>query len=155
MSRASNQSLLLLSMVNGCLLIMEAEKMLTDDTRATHMWASDQVQALIRHWPATGDMQKNAKWMHDQLVAWSALIHEQDKAWSACSLVNLSLHILEDLASVIKNSAKLFGLRDLRESVIALSAEVGKQAGAKEEFLSLEEADDVLKKMYRLIGFSL
>jgi len=45
--------------------------MLTDATRGTHMWASDQVEGLIHNWPDTGDERKNLRWMHDQFVAWS------------------------------------------------------------------------------------
>lgn len=153
MSLATNQTLLLLSMVNGCLKIMEAEEMLCDTTRATHMWASDQAEQIIYKYPATGSEKKNARWMHDQLQAWSWMIGETDKAWTPCVLVNLSLHILEDLAGRIRNIDTLFDIKDLRESMIALSNEVGKDAGPKDEYLSLVEADALLGQLYTLIGF--
>ena len=154
MSNATNQTLLLLSMVNGCLKIMEFEDMLCDSTRATHMWASEQVEKIIYKYPATGDEGKNLKWMHTNLQAWSRTIEETDKTWNPCVLVSLSLHILEDLAWKIKNIDTLFDIKDLRESIIALSAEVGKEVGPKQEFIGLEEADELLGKMYELIGFS-
>jgi len=151
MSNATNQTLLLLSMVNGALKILEFEDILCESTRATSYYAGDLVEALIHRYPASGDEQKNYRWMHEHLQEWSGLVDDTGKTWNPIVLVELSLNILSDLADKIKNIDVLFDIKDLREAMKALSAEMGKETS--DEFILLDEANCLLEQMYRLIGF--
>lgn len=152
MSLASNQTLLLLSMVNGSLKIMDVNGMHSPQTENTGMYASDLVESIIHRYPATGDERKNLKWMHDKLKRWSVMINEIDKEWPVLVLATMSLNIMEDLVGLIKNKAVLDDLCTLRDAFISMSEYMIGQVG--DEFVHFSEADDLLNRMYSLIEFS-
>ena len=79
MSRASNQALTLLAMVNGALKVMETSGMLTEKTIGTALYTRELCEKTIHAYPATGDEKKNAVWMHDRIKEWSSAIKESER----------------------------------------------------------------------------
>lgn len=152
MSRATNQTLILLSMVAGAFKVMLGEGLLDETTQHTAAYGQDVCERIIYDYPATGDERKNAEWMHVQLRHWSRLIDETHKRWTPLVLSTLALNIVEDLMQVIGRKAVLERLDVLRGALIALSSPLIDQVG--DEFASFEDADRCLGEMYRLIEFS-
>ena len=114
MSKASNQTLTLLSMVNGALKVMEDRDMLTSGIVATAHYTRELCENIIHNYPATGDEKKNAAWMHARLKEWSAAVGETSRQWNATELVTMSLNFVEDLVVVVQRKDVIEQLVDLR-----------------------------------------
>lgn len=155
MSKATNQSLLLLSIVYGSFKLLidnEVKEKGREDISGTLYYACELANNIIRDFKATGDERKNFMWMEKQLVFWKLLINEAEVEWDSFILITVAQSILEDLLSIIRDKEKVDALQQLREVVNALSNSIESKSLA-EESKHIDMITDFLKKLYTVIEF--
>jgi len=153
LSKASNQTLTLLSMVNGALKVMGDQGLLTNETIATALYTMELCEKIIHDYPATGDEDKNAAWMHARMKEWSVAVGEDGRQWNATELITMSLNFIEDIILAVKR-------KDVVEQLIYLRAGLWGMAGLilaaeMDEHRWLDSATGLTNTIYRIIEFSI
>lgn len=152
MSKATNQTLILLSMANGAMVVMIDNDMVDGEVKEKVLAVTALIDDLLEKYPATGDPFKNMEWIRNHFSLWSKLINEQEKTWTPFVLTSMALFIITDLAEKINNRDVLKVLNSIRDSLYGLSDML--VADESDEFVPLEEADDLIRKFYNIIGFN-
>jgi len=149
MSLSTRQTRLKLRMVKGLLDIIECNHLLTDETRATHYYATDLVQGIINQPDKDGsDMAKNNQWVADHLILWGELIDATGIKIYLEMFITMALQLVEDVCGRIRDRKQLSSLHDLRAALISECDLMG-----GDHLILLEESDTLLKEMDRIIGF--
>ena len=153
MSRASNKSLLLLSMVHGAVKLLIDSGYLEDLNIADTLKYSDTLSEKVIHdFDASGNEKKNMQWMMKHLAIWKEMIDEPSIDWPPVVLVTMAGNIMEDLTSVLKNKKKLELINPLTGSIQVLQGYIEADSMEEEhELMSL--SSELLYKMYNLIEF--
>ena len=148
--RASRESLALLSVVAGSILIIEGSE-LTDEFMPTILYAKKVAQECLNKFPEYGDERKNEKWVMDHISKIDDDIHNAAYTYSFPVLLSITHYILTDLLLKINDDKKLSLIEPLGEAINTL-IETYDPEGIN--FAAYEEADRIVKKLYGYIGFT-
>lgn len=153
MSKATNQTLLLLSMVHGATKLLIQDGFDRDESvGATLLYADELSQQVIHDYKASGNEQKNFKVIKAHLDTWKSMIDEPSINWPPVVLITMAQNIMEDLLSVIKNPIALDSMTPLAECIRALAKNIEVKS-TEDEFTFIFQADALLRKMYDVIEF--
>jgi len=148
MSRATNQSLLYLSLTAGIFSEIKRRNLICRvDLQNLVQSAYDQTIHLINTWDETGCPKKNTVWMTEALTHWDKEAFENQKLQRVESLVAMADLIITDLLDKLKNRKKLVAVNSLYNRVQILMDFTDYN---RERFLAFEESDKLLKILYRI-----
>jgi hypothetical protein len=148
MSKATNQSLLYLSLTAGIFSEVKRRNLLCRlDLKEVVQAAYDQTIQLINIWDETGDPKRNTAWMTEALTRWDREAFENQKLQRVESLIAMADLIITDLLAKLKNKKKLAAVNSLYDQVQTLMDFTDYN---RERFLAFEESDKLLKILYRI-----
>jgi len=148
MSKATNQSLLYLSLTAGIFSEIKRRNLICRvDLQNLVQSAYDQTIQLINTWDETGDPKKNTVWMTEALTHWDKEAFENQKLQKVESLIAMADLIITDLLDKLKNKKKIMAVNSLYDQVQTLMDFTDYN---RERFLAFEESDKLLKILYRI-----
>lgn len=147
MSRATRQTVLLLSTIAGIFITMgenapDAEFMPTVEYGRTV--AVNAARAI----PETGDREKNDRWMLKAVTEMEKFLNCRTEKYSFQYLVFLAACIIDDLMQKTKNKQKLEILEPVQEAVFGLQEQVDPSGTLVEVY---KNVDDDLSNIYTLL----
>jgi len=149
-SRATNQSLLYLSLTAGIFSEIKRRNLICRvDLQNLVQSAYDQTIQLINTWDETGCPKRNTVWMTEALNRWDREAFENQKLQRVESLVAMADLIVTDLLDKLKNKKKIMAVNSLYEQVQILMDFTDYN---RERFLAFEESDKLLRILYRIGG---
>ena len=150
MSKSTNQTLALLSVVAGCLATMrhtnafsrtDMKELVSDTYRETG--------EVIKQWPCTGNEQKNCKWITERVHGqWSPFIMADKDRYSTAILAAICERIISDLQERIKDKRKLLMLAPLVEPLKTIHNFADPEG---RNFPAYQKSDYVLDKLYQIV----
>lgn len=150
MSKASNQTITLLAVINGIFITIDDWK-LAPELAPTVDWGMEICKECIEKFPETGNPQKNYKWMQNKLRESEEFLGTKaGNLYSSIVLSAIANHIITDLMERIKDPKKLELLIPIDEVVQGLNFQLDPKGSA---FDAYEEADNHLSKLYKLLEF--
>jgi hypothetical protein len=150
MSRASRQSLALISVVHGGIRAVQQCFTLGDEFAVMVKLADTRVQDVVIHWPTSGDEAANQAWIAEQLHEWGVVLESMPQKWTIMANVSISLTILADLYDKVTCRGKKVALQGL---FVYLSAIQDFLNDAGNSFGDYEYASDCVSRLYNIIGF--
>lgn len=150
MSKATNQSILLLAIVRTCFLIIESDGNVPDELAPTFVYASGLSEKVVNSFPSTGNGHKNAKWRKDVVNRWKDMGDEMQE-WHPLVITTFCNNILDDLLGVLRDKEKRKMVQELRDATIPIGYY---DYGVKDEYMHYAEADKLLEEVYGLMEFS-
>jgi len=153
MSRSTNQTILLLSVVSGAyILLVEAGLDKHPEVGETLIVADKLAKKAVHTYKETGNGRKNFKWIVDQHRTWKEMINEPAINWPNVVLTNMAMTIMEDLTSIIKDKKMLELLNPLYGCALTLANQIYAES-LEDDIKYIEMMKDVLGKMYKIIEF--
>lgn len=152
MSRSTNQALVQLSVVAGCVNTLKQANAFArvDIRKLIDQMLLDITEAVI-NWPCTGDEQKNAQWIKARRDQWKVFVEDDpDESYSAVALAKMCERILFAMEEVTRDEDKRRLLVPIYEASTVIN-EFCDPTGAN--FPAYEKADFLLGELYRLIEF--
>lgn len=150
MSKASKQSLALLAVATGAMIMIENEA-LDDSVMPTVLYSRETLEHCVHVFPVVPHNEtKGAEWMHEKLSGWQDRINELEGNWTAIILVSIAHQIISDLCDRIRAPHKLKILRPAEEALAGLSDQIDPEG---DQYAAYEKADELLKDLYRRLGF--
>ena len=146
MSKASKQTLALLAVATGAMIMIEND----DSIMPTVLYSRETLENCVHVFPATHNEVLGAKWMHEKLAAWQDRVNELEGNWTAIILVSIAHQIVNDPCERIRAPHKLELLQPAEEALAGLSDQIDP---AGDQYAAYEKADELLKDLYRRIGF--
>jgi len=148
MSKATNQSLLYLSLTAGIFSEIKRRNLICRvDLQNLVQSAYDQTIQLINSWDETGDSKKNTVWMTEALNRWDREAFENQKLQRVESLIAMADLIITDLLAKLKNKKKIMAVNSLYDQIQIL---MDFSDYNRERFLAFEESDKLLRILYRI-----
>jgi hypothetical protein len=148
MSRATNQSLLYLSLTAGIFSEIKRRNLICRvDLQNLVQTAYDQTIHLINTWDETGCPKKNTVWMTEALTHWDKEAFENQKLQRVESLIAMADLIITDLLAKLKNKKKIMAVNSLYDQIQIL---MDFSDYNRERFLAFEESDKLLRILYRI-----
>jgi hypothetical protein len=148
MSKATNQSLLSLSLTAGIFSEIKRRNLVCRvDLKEVVQAAYNQTIHLINTWDETGDPKKNTVWMTEALNRWDREAFGNQKLQRVESLIAMADLIVTDLLAKLKNKKKLAAVNSLYDQIQVLMNFTDYN---RERFLAFEESDALLKILYRI-----
>ena len=149
MSKATRQSITLLSVMGGCLLRINEDKMFS----LIHMRelvdkGYVKVVHALRMWPRSGDDTKNVKWVTGIIDKWESHVVGTKDYHRLPVFAKVLERCLADLRDQISNPYKLGLLMDIIEPVSKIHDFVDPNG---ENFVAYEKCDELMDKLYELI----
>jgi hypothetical protein len=146
MSKATNQSLLYLSLTAGIFSEIKRRNLICRvDLKEVVQAAYDQTIHLINTWDETGCPKRNTVWMTEALTRWDKEAFENQKLQRVESLIAMADLIITDLLAKLKNKKKLAVVNSLYDQVQILMDFTDYN---RERFLAFEESDKLLRILY-------
>ena len=153
MSKATNQTMLLLSIVHGAYSLICDDSKDNPELNMLSSNAKTMSQEIINTYDETGDANKNTKKMLEYHKLWKDMIDEPNIDWPMYVLAIMAETIMTDLTSIIRNkttSKMLSPLYGMSMTITCLADTVT----LEEEYQHIETMKDVLKKLYKIIDFN-
>jgi len=148
MSKATNQSLLYLSLTAGIFSEIKRRNLICRvDLQNLVQTAYDQTIQLINSWDETGDPKKNTAWMTEALTHWGKEAFENQKLQRVESLIAMADLIITDLLDKLKNKKKIMAVNSLYDQIQIL---MDFSDHNRERFTAFEESDKLLRILYRI-----
>jgi hypothetical protein len=140
----------MIAMVTGVFITID-EYDLADEIAPTIQYGLSVCNTCMETFPETGDRNKNGAWCHAKLQEIENEFNKADSLYSLIVLISMATHIMEDLTARIKDPVKLKLLEPIHEAVTGVSMQIDPEGDC---FAAYEEADRLLHKFYRVIGFT-
>lgn len=152
MSRASNQSKVLISFINSVFITIEDYK-LTPELEHTVLYGKELALKCIDTFPESGKFHKNTRWMVEKIHEIDEILNKYSKnaTYSAILLVSIAEQVCTDLMEKIKDKNKLQLLEPLHEAINGLSDQID-PLGI--HFLDYEKAAEEISLIYKVVGFT-
>ncbi len=149
MSRATNESLLYLSLTAGIFSEIQRRNLISRvDLKTLTQESYDLVIQLINTWDETGDPKKNTQWMTKALNRW-----DQEAFTSGAplqkveALVAMADLVITDLMDKLTNPRKIKAIKALQSKIHTLMDFTDYN---RERFTAFEESDRLLQLLYRI-----
>lgn len=149
MSKASKQTIVLLSMVKAAFIIIE-ELDLTPELAPTIVYGKSICDEGLKFFWFNNDTPKNRRWIKERVRQADGLLNETSTMYSAVVLASLAELIVNDLIQRIRDVRKLKFIEPIHEAVSGLSDQIDSKGI---HFEAYEEAENHLKDLYRALEF--
>ena len=125
MSKATSQTILLLSIVYGGLGLLVADWFdQNEKIGSTLLYSKDLAQSIIDSYEETGNRSKNYKWIEAKHAEWKSNFNEETIFWPPVTNITLIQSIIDDLMVVIENPKKRNALQPLAECIHIMAREI-------------------------------
>lgn len=153
MSRATNQTIVLFSVMGGCFVRILSDDMFSAIYMRDHTFATyKKTIQVMEKWPKTGDAQKNIKWIGAKLDQWEQHIKEVGDYYSKDVFAAVASRCLSDIEAQVHDPYKLKLLQSLKDDVERIT-EFTDPTG--EKFSALEKSGEIMSGLYKIIGWEL
>lgn len=150
MSKAERQTIALLAVVSGSLDTIE-EFNLDSVNMPTILYAKDQCNEAIYHYPCSDSPDKLLKFIKECLTAYDLKLKNLPTLnYNSILLINICSIILNDVTERIRDKTKLEIIEPTKEAIVALHDRIDPLGINYEDY---ELADNLIQIMYKLIKF--
>ena len=150
MSKAERQTIALLAVVSGSLDTIE-EFNLDSVNMPTILYAKDQCNKAIYHYPCSDSPDKLLKFIKECLTAYDLKLKNLPTLnYNSILLINICSIILNDVTERIRDKTKLEIIEPTKEAIVALHDRIDPLGINYEDY---ELADNLIQIMYKLIKF--
>jgi hypothetical protein len=150
MSKSTNQSMVQLSVVAGCMNTLKQTNSFArvDIRRLLDQLLIDIATAMLE-WPCTGDEQKNSIWIKERRDRWKKFIFDDpDEVYGSAALAKMAERILFAMDEVTRDAKKRRLLAPIYEASMVINRFCDPQGA---NFPAYEKSDYLLDELYRLI----
>jgi hypothetical protein len=148
----SRQEICILAFLNGIIITIKNYK-LREDLAPTIEYGLEIFNDCIDNYPEVGDVQMNFLWIQGKVQKSQEFLGEDSESlYTAIVLVKLASLMVTDLVEKVNDNPKKFSyLEPIEELIAGLNDQLDPDG---DQFEAYEKADEHLKKIYDLIGFT-
>lgn len=153
MSKATSQTILLLSIVYGGLNLLIADNFdQNEKIGSTLLYSKELAQKIIDDYAETGNRSKNYKWIETKHNEWKSNFDEKTIFWPPVTNITMLQSIIDDLMVVISNNEKRNALQPLADCIHAMAREIEAE-NLEEEYKLMSLAGELIDKLYKTLDF--
>lgn len=150
MSKASRQSLALISVVHGGVRAVQQCFSLGGEFAEIVKAADLAVKEVVIWWPTSGDEAENQAWIAAKLQAWETVLAAMPQKWTILANISVSMTILSDLYDKVRCKGKKDALHFLFVYLRAIHDWLNLQGNCFDDY---EYANACVASLYDIIGF--
>lgn len=149
MSKATNQSVVLLSVVGGILTRIRNYKMFSAIYMRKHVEETYvKVIWVMNDWPKTGNNDSNLRWIYKKLDKWGEHLGDLNNFRNLGVFASICTRCLSDLESQVKDKEKIKLLVKLKADLEKIHSFVDPEG---RNFAHYEKADELMDVLYKII----
>lgn len=149
MSRATNQTAVMLSIVAGCLAGLHDQKVFSRvDMKQELNAAIVDTVTTAQNWENTGNIARNDAWREQKFDEWKLFLFAIHSDYSPAMLMYVADRVLQDLAGKLKNKAKLAHINRLAKPISRFSDFVDPLG---RNFPAQEDSGRIMDRLYQIL----
>ena len=151
MSKAIRNSVTLLSVIGGCLYLMDREKMFARlDMREQVAEGHKTLVSILSRWPKDEDDIKTIRWVDQKIVKWEPHIQSVRNYYRLVVFAKVCERCLADLLEKNKSAAKVALLKEIEPYIVSIN-EFADRDG--ENFQAYKKCEELMDYLYTLIDW--